>query len=73
MRPGIALRNTVVLLRAGLRAYEWILILALRLPMLLHSGLVQNINSFTVAGAASALLSITRLNKRTDFPFHPKD
>jgi hypothetical protein len=50
----IALRNTVYLLQAGLRTYER-KNLNLRLPMRLHSGVMQIFNSFTVAGAVLAL------------------
>lgn len=48
----IARRDTVVLLKAGLRTYEWVLTRNLRLPVQYkHSGFVQILDSFTVAGA----------------------
>ena len=50
-RVVIAHRDTVVLLRAGLRAHEWVSP-DLRLPVPRHSGVEQILDSFTVAGAA---------------------
>ena len=50
-RVVIAHRDTVVLLRAGLRAHEWVSP-DLRLPVPRHSGIEQIFDSFTVAGAA---------------------
>ena len=50
-RVVIAHRDTVVLLQAGLRAHEGVSP-DLRLPVLVHSGVQQILDSFTVAGAA---------------------
>ena len=51
-RVVIAHRDTVVLLKAGLRTHEWTKCPDLRLPVLYkHSGVLQILDSFTVAGA----------------------
>ncbi len=50
-RVVIAHRDTVVILQAGLRTHERANSPDLRLPVLVHSGVKQILDSFTVAGA----------------------
>jgi len=66
-RVVIAHRDTVVILQAGLRTHERANSPDLRLPVLVHSGVEQILDSFTVAGAVPGWF----LLERTGFPFHP--